>query len=426
VTALLLATLLGADAKWTVDAAQKLEPELTAQYQALHRAPELSFLEAKTAELMAKKLSALGFKVTTGIGKTGVVGVFKNGDGPTVLIRTDMDALPVEEKTGLPYASKAKQKDASGALQPVMHACGHDVHMCAWLGALSLLTREKSKWKGTVVAIAQPAEEKGLGAKAMLADGLFTKFPRPDAAIALHVTQEMASGQVAIVPGFAFANVDSVDLTVHGKGGHGAMPHLAVDPIVIASRIVLTLQTLVSRENAPDTPAVVTVGSFHGGSKHNIIPDQVKLQLTVRSYTEAVRKRLLDGIARIARAEAEAAGAPRAPEVVVSESLGAAYNDPELSAKLTAALERALGKERLDVRHPIMGAEDFGEYARAGTRGVMLWLGTAPRAAFDEAAKKGETLPGAHSPFYAPEPKTAIPAGAAALATCALELLGAP
>jgi hippurate hydrolase len=298
--------------------------------------------------------------------------------------------------------------------------------MCSWLGALSLLTREKAKWKGTLVAIAQPAEEKGQGAKAMLADGLFSKFPKPDAAIALHVTQEMAAGQVAIVPGFAFANVDSVDITVHGKGGHGAMPHLAVDPIVIASRLVLTLQTLVSRESAPGTPAVVTVGSFHGGSKHNIIPDQVKLQLTVRSYTDAVRRRLLDGITRIAIAEAEAAGAPKPPDITISESLGAGYNDPELSAKLTEALSRALGKERIGRREPIMGAEDFGEYARAGTKGVMFWLGTAPPAALAAAVAKGEALPGAHSPFYAPDAKAAIPAGAAALAVCALELLGAP
>jgi amidohydrolase len=412
----LVAALLAADAQWTVDAAKKLEPELSTQYVTLHQKPELAFQEKATAELLAKKLTALGFQVTKAVGKTGVVGVLKNGAGPTVLMRTDMDALPVEEKTGLSHASKG----------PVMHACGHDLHMCTWTGALTLLSRDKSKWKGTLVAIAQPAEESGTGAMAMLADGLFTRFPRPDAAVALHVTQELPAGHIGIVPGFAFANVDSVDITIFGKGGHGARPHQTVDPIVIAAKLVVSLQTLVSRENPPDAPAVVTVGSFHGGTKHNIIPDEVKLQLTVRSYAEPIRKRLLDGIARMAKAEAEAAGAPKLPEVKVSESLGALYNDPPLTAKLGEAIGRALGKEKVATREAIMGAEDFAEYGRAGAKIVMLWLGTAPVAALAEAEKKHEVLPGTHSPLYAPDYKTAIPAGVAALAASALELLAAP
>ncbi len=405
---------------------EPLYPELERLYVELHQNPELSLQEQKTAARLAARLKALGFEVTEGVGGHGLVALMRNGSGPTVMLRTDLDALPIEEQTGLPFASKATAVDKSGATVPVMHACGHDVHMTSWLGAAMLLSRNKHKWRGTLFLVGQPAEEIGAGARAMIRDGLFTRWPKPDFAVALHVNGEIAAGRVEYVPGHAFANVDSVDVTIFGRGGHGARPHTTVDPIVIAARTILALQTLVSREKDPLEPAVVTVGSIHGGTKHNIIPDKVTLQLTVRSYKDDVRKALLDGIARIVKAEAAAARAPREPLVEVSESTPATYNEPALTRRLAAALARTLGEKNVGEYVPIMGAEDFAEYGRAGVPASMLWLGTADPKVLEAAKRSGQPVPGTHSPHYAPERKATLRTGTLAMATIALELLGKP
>jgi hippurate hydrolase len=403
-----------------------LQASLKELYVSLHRQPELSGKEEKTAAALAQRLEKLGFQVTRKVGGHGIVGVLKNGAGPTVMLRTDLDGLPVEERTGLPYASKVQARNDAGQTVSVMHACGHDVHMTSWLGAATVLSQAKARWRGTLVMVGQPAEETGQGAKGMLAQGLFEKFPKPDFAVALHVAPDLAAGRLRYVPGYALANVDSVNITLYGKGGHGAYPHKTVDPIVLASRVILGLQTLVSRENDPLQPAVVTVGSIHGGTKHNIIPDDVKLQLSVRSYSPEVRKGLLDGIQRIAELEAQAARAPRAPKVEVLESTGATFNDPPLTARLAGTLTQWLGGDNVEEGKPVMGAEDFGAYGRAGAKASMLWLGVADPARLAAANAKGEAMPALHSPLMAPEPDRALPTGVLALTASALELLGKP
>ena len=403
-----------------------LYPELDALYRDLHQTPELSLQEEKTAAKLSERLRKLGFEVTTKVGGHGVVALLRNGKGPTVMLRTDLDALPVEEKTGLPYASKAKVKDASGATVSVMHACGHDVHMTSWLGTATLLARAKDQWRGTLMLVGQPAEEIGAGARAMLADGLFKRFGKPDFAVALHTVATAAAGTVQFTPGYSMASVDSVDVTLYGKGGHGAYPHTTVDPVVMAARTILSLQTLVSREKSPLEPAVVTVGSIHGGTKHNIIPDDVRLQLTVRTYKPEVRKALLAGIERIAKAEAMASGAPRPPDVAVTEGTPATYNDPELTKRLVSAVGRVLGEKNLSEAPSVMGGEDFSEYGRAGVPAVMLWLGITEPKRFAEAKAAGETLPSAHSPLYAPDRERTLRTGVTTLTTAALELLGRP
>ncbi|HZH14467.1 MAG TPA: amidohydrolase [Archangium sp.] len=403
-----------------------LYPELDTLYRDLHQNPELSHQEEKTAAKLAERLRKLGFEVTQKVGGHGVVAVLRNGKGPTVLLRTDMDALPVEEKTGLPYASKAMARDDTGQSVSVMHACGHDVHMTVWVGTATLLARAKDRWRGTLVMVGQPAEERGSGARGMLEDGLYKRFPKPDFAVALHNSAAAVAGSIEYVAGYALANVDSVDITLHGKGGHGAYPHTTVDPIVLAARTILSLQTLVSREKSPLEPAVVTVGSIHGGTKHNIIPDEVKLQLTVRSYKPEVRKQLLAGIERVVNAEATAAGAPRKPEVTVSEGTPATYNDPELTKRLVGAITRVLGKENLREAQPVMGGEDFSEYGLAGVPAVMLWLGTVEPKRHAEAKAAGETLPSLHSPLFAPDRERTLRTGVTTLTTSALELLGKP
>jgi hippurate hydrolase len=408
------------------EAIASIYPDLERLYKDLHQTPELSLHEEKTAAKMAERLRALGFEVTTGVGGHGVVAILRNGKGPTVMVRADMDALPVQEKTGLPYASKVTAKDDSGETVPVMHACGHDVHMTSWVGAATILSKQKDRWRGTLMMIAQPAEEKGNGALRMLEDGLFTRFPKPDFAIALHDTPEGPAGKIAYTPGYALASVDSVDIAIFGKGGHGAYPHRTVDPIVIAARFVTALQTIVARENDPLDPAVVTVGSIHGGTKHNIVPDEVKLQLTVRSYKEEVRKRLLSGIERIARAEAEAAGAPKPPEMKVTEGTPATLNDPALSKRLAAAFAKAFGAENVVETPPVMGGEDFSEYGRAGVPAVIFWIGAANPAKFAAAKAAGESLPSLHSPLFAPEPEPTVKTGVASLVVGARELLGKP
>jgi len=403
-----------------------LSPELTAFYRDLHQNPELSLHEEKTAGKLAERMRKLGFEVTQKVGGHGVVAVLRNGKGPTVLLRTDMDALPVEEKTGLPYASRVKMTDAGGQSVPVMHACGHDVHMTAWLGTATLLSRAKERWRGTLVMVGQPAEEPGSGAKRMLDDGLFQRFPRPDFALALHDLATAPSGTVEYVPGYALANVDSVDITLHGKGGHGAFPQATVDPIVLAARTVLALQTIVSREKSPLEPAVITVGSIHGGTQHNIIPDQVKLQLTVRSFKPEVRKQLLASIERVVKAEAQVSGAPREPDVVVTGGMSATYNDPELTKRLVGAVTRVLGAANVRESQPLMGGEDFSAYGLAGVPSSMLWLGAVEPKRHAQATAAGESLPSLHSGLFAPDAERTVRTGVTALTTAALELLGTP
>ena len=404
-------------------------PELMALYRDLHEHPELSFEETETSAKLAARARAMGFDVTQGVGKTGVVAVMKNGEGPTVLIRADMDALPVIEQTGLPFASTVKATPATGVETGVMHACGHDTHMTAWIGAAQQLVDHKDQWSGTLVMILQPAEELGLGALAMLEDGLYERFPKPDYAIAFHDAAQFPAGMIGYAPGYALANVDSVDITVKGIGGHGAYPQTTRDPIVLASAIVMKLQTLVSRELSPLEPGVVTVGSFRAGSKHNIISDEAKLQLTVRSYTDESRKLLLDGIARIARGEAIAAGLPDdlMPVVTVEEPYTpSTYNDPELTESVIAGFRSRFGEERVMQVPSVMGGEDFGQFHRAAPDDVesfIFWVGGVPMDEW-EAAQKGEaTLPSLHSPLWAPDAEKVIATGAEALAASAMQLM---
>jgi amidohydrolase len=398
-------------------------PSLVELYKDLHQHPELSLQERRTAAKLADELKKLGFAVTTKVGGTGVVGVWKNGPGPTILVRTDMDALPITEATGLPYASKVRARDKAGKEVGVMHACGHDVHMASWVGAARTLVALKEHWSGTLVFIGQPAEEIGTGARQMLEAGLYEKFPKPDYCLALHADANRLEGTVVYTEGLAMANVDSVDIRVRGKGGHGATPHLTVDPIVLAARIVLDLQTLVSRELNPLDAAVVTVGSIHGGTKHNIIPDEVVLQLTVRSFKDSVRKQLLDGIKRIAMGCAQAANAPP-PEVTIdlSEFTPALNNDPELTRKTVRLFKQVLGEKNVTPREPIMGGEDFSRYA-LGKTPIFMWnVGTIDRQRFDRAQKENKPLPSMHSPFYYPDPEPSLRLGATTLTLAVLNL----
>jgi len=390
----------------------------------IHQNPELSQREEKTAAKLAERLRALGFQVTDHVSGFGVLGILENGQGPTVMLRADLDALPVEEKTGLPYASHVTTRDDSGATVPVAHACGHDIHMAAWVGTATLLSRAKDRWRGTLMMIGQPDEEKGSGARRMLEEGLFKKFRKPDYAIAIHDSAELPAGTIGVTPGYAFANVDSIDITIYGRGGHGANPFKTIDPIVIAARTVVALQTIVSREINPQDPAVVTVGSIHGGTKHNIIPDEVKLQLTVRSYSEEVRKHLLDAIARIAKAEAAAAGATTEPLVKVSAGGPAVYNDPALSRRLLETFQRVFGPANATEVRPVMVSEDFAEYGRAGVPSVQFWVGAVNPRKLEQAKAAGTPLPSLHSSEWAPDREPAIKTAVTAEVSAALELLG--
>jgi len=410
----------------STEAVDAILPQMEALYIDLHQHPELSFHEQRTAATMADGLRKLGFDVTTGVGKVGVVGVLKNGAGPTVMLRTELDALPVKEQTGLAYASQVTTHNDSGAEVPVAHACGHDLHMSAWMGTATLLSQSRDRWRGTLVLIGQPAEETVGGASAMLKDGLYMRFPKPDYVIAIHDDADLPAGTVGITPGFAYANVDSVDITIYGKGGHGAMPQKTVDPIVIAARTVLALQTIVSRELGPSDPAVITVGSIHGGTKHNIIPDQVHLQLTVRSYREEVRKHLLAAIERIARAEAEAGAAPKPPLVEFSEPTYAVYNDPQLTERVAVALRRRLGEDKVVRVEPKMIAEDFSEYGRAGVPATDLWVGAVNPDKYEAAKKSGESLPSLHSSQFAPDLRPTLATAIETETTVLLDLLGKP
>ncbi|MEZ5708323.1 MAG: amidohydrolase [Blastomonas sp.] len=401
-------------------------------YRDLHANPELSFQEVRTAKLLAAEARRLGFKVTEGVGKTGVVAVMENGQGPVVMVRADMDGLPVVEQTGLPFASKVRAMSPAGIETGVMHACGHDTHMTGWVATARQLVARKDQWSGTLVMILQPAEEIGSGAKAMLDDGLFTRFPKPEYVMAFHDAAATPAGQVGYTPGYALANVDSVNITVHGVGGHGAYPHTTKDPIVLASRIVGALQTLVSREVSPIDSAVVTVGSFQAGSKHNIISDKAELLLTVRSYSDETRQLLLDGIARIARGEAIAAGIPddKMPEVTMDDTFTpSTYNDPDFSAKMAAIMADRLGANRVVKSTPVMGGEDFSQFRRAdpdNIKSMIFWVGGVPQDEYDKAVAEGTTMPSLHSPFWAPEADTVIATAAEAMTAAVLDIMARP
>ena len=402
------------------DAVKADTPALMAIYRDLHQHPELSGQETRSAGILAAEAKRLGFTVTTGVGRTGVVAVMKNGPGPVLLLRADMDGLPVTEQTGVAYASLTKG---------VMHACGHDTHMTTWIGTARALATMKAQWSGTLVMIAQPAEETGSGAKWMLDDGLYTRFPKPSVAVAFHDSAALPAGTIGWTNGYTMANVDSVDLYVKGVGGHGAYPASTKDPVVLAARIVTALQTLVSREIDPLDSGVVTVGSFQAGTKYNVIPDEAHLQLTVRSYTPQVRKHLLDGIARIARGEAIAAGMPedRMPVVKLGETFTpAAFNTQPLTGTLVAAFADRFGKDRLVESRAQMGGEDFARYRladEAGVQALLFFVGGVPQAKWDAVKGDVTRLPSLHSSEWAPDAERLIPTAVEAMTTAALLVL---
>ena len=401
-------------------------PQVEALYLDLHRNPELSYHEEKTAAKIAEQLRKLGYDVTTGFGGTGVVGVFKNGSGPVVMLRAELDALPVPEKTGLPYASHVTTHDDRGVEVPVMHACGHDLHMAIGIGTAALLVQNKDRWHGTFIYVGQPAEERIGGAKAMIKDGLFTRFPKPDFAFAVHDSNGLPAGQIGYAPGFSAANADSVNVTVYGVGGHGAAPQETIDPIVIAARTIVSWQTIVSREIDPQDPAVITVGAIRGGTKNNIIPDEVLMQLTVRSYKDEVRKHLLASIERIVDAEAVAAGAPKKPLVEIVEGVGAVYNDPATTNRVVERLKQVMGDSNVVLERPIMASDDFAEYRYGGVPSVMLELGAVNPEKYAAAKKSGEALPGPHSPYFAPDREPSLKTGIEVEMAAILELMGKP
>jgi hippurate hydrolase len=413
---------------WRVASAQidAVYPQVEALYLDLHRNPELSYHEEKTAAKIADQLRKLGYDVTTGVGGNGVVGVFKNGAGPVVMLRAELDALPVPEKTGLAYASHVTTHDDRGVEVPVMHACGHDLHMAIGIGTAALLVQNKDRWRGTFIYVGQPAEERIGGAKAMIKDGLFTRFPKPDFAFAVHDSNGFPAGKVAYTPGFSASNADSVNVTVYGVGGHGSAPQETIDPIVIAARTIVSWQTIVSREIDPQDPAVITVGAIHGGTKNNIIPDEVLMQLTVRSYKDEVRKHLLAAIERIADAEAAAAGAPKKPLVEIEEGVGAVYNDPQTTSRLAERLKQVMGNDNVVLGQPMMASDDFAEYRHGGVPSVMLELGAVNPAKYAEAKKSGEKLPGPHSPYFAPDREPGLKTGIEVEMAAILELMGKP
>jgi len=403
-------------------------------YKNFHTAPELSHREEKTATFVAGELRKLGFTVTEHIGKYqnaqwngyGLVGVLKNGPGPTVLVRTELDALPVEEKTGLAYASQVKTKNDAGLEVSVMHACGHDIHMTSFLGTAKMLTELKDRWSGTLIMLGQPAEETGDGANAMLRDNLYANFPKPDFAIALHDKPELETGKVGYTPGYAMASATSIDVRIRGVGGHGSAPETTKDPIVVAAQVVMALQTIVSRENSPLEPAVVTVGSIHGGTRYNIIPDEVNLQLTVRTYKEEVRKHILASIERIVKGVAMTAGIPEdhAPEVKVAEGTGSTYNDPQLIERLVVTFKRALGDDNVVKMPPMMASEDFGYFSLDHTiPTTIFWLGASDPAKVKASRESGVALPGLHSALFAPVPEPTLRTGVKAMTSAVLDLM---
>jgi hippurate hydrolase len=410
------------------DATRAALPELMEFYRDFHANPELSLHEVRTAAKLAEEARKAGYKVTEKVGGTGVVAVLENGPGPVLLIRADMDGLPVTEATGLPFASKVRTTNDDGVESGVMHACGHDTHMASWIGTLRNMAAMKARWHGTLVMIAQPAEERGMGAKAMLDDGLFTRFPKPQFALAFHDSAGQPAGQIGVTPGYALANVDSVDIAVKGVGGHGAYPQTTKDPIVLAARIVTALQTLVSREVDPQEAAVVTVGMIKGGSTHNIIGSDVTMLLTVRSFKPEVRKLLLDGIARIARGEAIAAGVPedRMPEVKVRDNFTpATFNTQPLSDRMKALWTARFGKDRVVETRAVMGGEDFGRYwlADESIQSLIFWVGGVPADKWAASDNGKKPLPSLHSAYWAPDAEQVIGTATEAMTAAALDVL---
>src|SRR6266436_1751474 len=402
--------------------------QLVSTYKMLHAAPELSHHEEKTSTFFAAQLRALGFTVTERVGKYeradlvgyGVVAVLKNGAGPTVWVRTDLDGLPVEEKTGLPYASTVKAKNDAGQDVSVMHACGHDIHITNMIGTAKMLAVMKDQWHGTLVILGQPAEETVTGARAVLADGLYARFPKPDFLLALHDSADVEAGKVTFAPGYAMASSTSVYLVIRGLGGHGSKPEATKDPVVIAAQTILALQTIISRENSPLDPAVVTIGSIHGGTKRNIIPDEVVLQLTIRTYKEEVRQHILTSIERIAKGIAAAAGVPddRSPILKVIESEGAPslYNDPQLTERITNAIGRAIGADNVIKSSPLMASEDFGRLSLDHQiPSVMFWLGAIEQSRVVASRKSGKPLPSLHSSLFEPLPEPTLRTGIKAM-----------
>jgi amidohydrolase len=414
-------------------------PSLLTIYKDIHTHPELSTKEERTSALLAKELKAIGCDVTENVGKYdkpgqkcyGVVGVMKNGDGPVVLVRTDLDALPVQEETGLPYASTVTTTGEDGKEVHVMHACGHDAHISMIIGVARALAKLKDQWHGTIVFVGQPAEEIGTGARAMLKDGLYTRWPKPNYALGFHDNAQMEIGHIGVTEGYTYANVDSVDVTVHGIGGHGAYPHKTKDPIVLAAEMINQWQTIASRENNPIDPIVVTVGSIHGGTKHNIIPDEVKMQLTVRSYKADVREKALAAIERIAKGCAVAAGLPadKMPTVTVlrDQFTPATYNNPELTKRLVAVWKKTLGGQNVEASDPTMGGEDFSEYSllpEHSIPAVDFHVGAVDPAKIAESEKPGAAaLPSLHSSKFAPVPEPTIRTGIVAMSVAVLDLM---
>src|SRR6266403_573442 len=412
-------------------------PSLLTIYKDIHTHPELSGHEERTASFIAKELRAAGCQVTEHLGKYensklkgyGVVGVMKNGDGPTVLVRTDMDALPVEEETGLPYASKIVAQNDEGKNVHVMHACGHDAHMAAFIGTARALAKLKAQWHGTIVFVAQPAEETGNGARALLKDGLYEKFGRPNFALGFHDKADLETGHIGVTEGYTYANVDSVDVTVHGIGGHGAYPYMTKDPIVLAAEIINAWQTIASRENNPLDPIVVTVGSIHGGTKHNIIPDEVKMQLTVRTYKSEVRDRVLKAIDQIAKGIASAGGVPadRAPivNVLKDQFTPATYNNPDLTKRLVGVWKNVLGADNVEIVDPTMGGEDFAEYSLPdhSIPAVDFHIGAVDPEKIAQFKREGKELPSLHSSKFAPVPEPTIRVGIIGMTSAVLDLM---
>ena len=416
------------------DIAAEVEADYSAFLEELfldfHRNPELSYMETRTAGIIAAQLRETGAEVTEGVGGTGVVGIMRNGEGPTVLVRADMDGLPIAEDSGLDYASTARQVGIDGVEAPVMHACGHDVHITALIGAARQLARLRDSWNGTIVFIAQPAEERIGGARAMMEDGLYERFPKPDYALAFHVTSSLPTGTIAMQPGLVASSSDSVDITVHGVGAHGAYPHMGIDPIVMGAQIITSLQTLVSRTVSPLDPAVITVGAFQGGIKHNIIPDRATMQLTVRSNEQSVRETLLEGIARIAENVGRMNGMPDdlLPEVAVAtESTPPTINDEALSNRLRSVFTGNFGDGVVlePMEQTGMGAEDFAYFVQpdTGVRGAYFSVGGTPQSAFDAEAAGGPPIPSHHSPFFRVEPEPSVRLGTEAMIVAVLDLL---
>lgn len=423
---LLLVTLFVSASAQTATSSKEVDavyPDAHALYLDIHQNPELSTHEIQTAAKLATKLRSLGYEVTEHVGGTGIVAILKNGAGPTVLLRTELDALPVEEKTGLPYASKVHTKNDAGQDVPVAHACGHDLHMASIFGTAAIMARSKDTWHGTLILIGQPAEETIGGAKAMIADGLFTRFPKPDVAVALHVVNLSPAGTVGITPGVYNTNADSLRITIYGKGGHGSAPHTAIDPIVIAARTILALQTITSREVKPGEMAIVTVGYIQAGTKNNIIPDHAELGLTIRTNKPDIRKQVLAAITRITNAEAEAAGAPHPPTIDHYEGTDLVFNDPALAHRMQAVLESALGKENVLLEEPITASEDFSFFTAQGIPGFYFSLGGADPDKFAEAKASGTQLPSNHSPLFAPDVDPALHTGIAAEVAVLRDLL---